>query len=74
MRETNRKLREIDDKLAVVQQVRADIERLEQFLTTQRAAVAGEARGVLAGVEVSREEIDGQVRKARDILSKWSPR
>jgi hypothetical protein len=73
--EAQAKLREIDDKLAVIRDARDKLARLDSFLVEQRKKIASDLDGRYAHlVRVSSAEIDQQVTKVTEILSRWQRR
>jgi hypothetical protein len=69
------KLREIDEKLAIIQNAKAELTRLEDFLWKQRAACETSTAQVqgsyLQHVQVSPAEMAGMVKRAQDILRRF---
>lgn len=68
------KLIEYDDKIQAVRDLISDLERLEHFLMDRRAAEATRVQaGYLTQVRVSQQEVDAQMKRARELIAKWKP-
>lgn len=68
------KIHEVDEKLAMIAEVKRELARLEQLLAEQRKALAQEARGegrtYMALISINEAELNAQIKRARELLGR----
>lgn len=68
----HRKLVEVDEKITLVRDAKANLERLEAFLLSERARLAAQAGTFGAALRVSDAELQAQVKRADELVRKWA--